>query len=147
MNTSPDIKIVEILLVEDSPSDVLLTKRALTDAKMTNRLHVVQDGVEAMAFLHREPPHTNAPRPDLILLDLNLPKKSGTEVLMEIKTDEALSTIPVCILTTSQEEQDIIRSYKFHANCYIVKPVDFDAFAQLVKALENFWFTIVTLPK
>lgn len=147
MSTQNDFKIIEILLIEDSPSDVLLTKRALTDAKVINRLHIVQDGVEAMAFLHKEPPYADAVRPDLILLDLNLPRKNGMEVLAEIKSDEALSTIPVCILTTSQEEEDILKSYKLHANCYIVKPVDFAAFAKVVKILENFWFSIVTLPK
>ncbi len=146
MKTQHDSKIVEILLVEDSPSDVLLTKRALNDAKINNRLHIVQDGVEAMAFLRKEPPYTNMPRPDLILLDLNLPKKSGTEVLTEIKSDESFSIIPVCILTTSQEEEDILKSYKLHANCYIVKPVDFAAFTKVVNVLENFWFSIVTLP-
>jgi len=146
MNTQANSKIIEILLVEDSPTDALLTKRALTDARMINRLHIVEDGVKALAFLRREPPYADAPRPDLILLDLNLPKKDGREVLTEIKADEHLRIIPVCVLTTSQAEEDVLKSYELHANCYIVKPVDFESFVNAVKVLENFWFAVVTLP-
>lgn len=138
---------IEILLVEDSPTDVLLTKRALTDSRMNNRLHIVHDGIEAIAFLRNEPPYADLPRPDMIMLDLNLPKKSGTELLAEIKTDEGLCSIPVCVLTTSQAEDDVLTCYKLHANCYIVKPVDFDSFANVIKVLENFWFAVVTLPR
>ncbi len=137
---------IEILLVEDSPTDTLLTKRALADARLINRLHIVEDGVEAMAFLRRQAPHTNAPRPDLILLDLNLPRKDGREVLAEIKNDESLKIIPVAVLTTSRAEEDILRCYKLHANCFISKPVDFDSFVEAIKTLEKFWFAVVTLP-
>jgi chemotaxis family two-component system response regulator Rcp1 len=146
MNDTKSMKAIEILLVEDSPSDALLTKRALAEARLINRLHHVQDGVQALAFLRREPPFTGVPRPDLILLDLNLPKKDGREVLKEIKTDDELKIIPVVILTTSRAEQDVLRSYRLHANCYITKPVDFDSFTEAISTLEKFWFAVVTLP-
>jgi len=135
----------EILLVEDSPSDVLLAKEALADSKIANCLHEVTDGVEAMRFLRKEGPYTRAPRPDLILLDLNLPRKDGREVLAEIKSDENLKRIPVVVLTTSKSEADVMRAYGLHANCYIVKPVDFEQFAQVVRSVESFWFAVVTL--
>ena len=137
---------VEILLVEDSPADVRLTIEALRDAKVRNNLHVAADGEEAMAFLRREGAHADAVHPDLILLDLNLPKKDGREVLEEIKADPQLRRIPVVILTTSEAEQDILRSYDLHANCYITKPVDLDQFITVVRTIEDFWLTIVKLP-
>lgn len=147
MNPDASIKPIEILLVEDSPSDALLTKRALADARLINRLHIVEDGVQAMAFLRREKPYADKPRPDLVLLDLNLPRKDGTEVLAEMKTDDDLKVIPVIVLTTSRAEEDVLRSYKLHANCYVVKPVDFSSFAEAIAAMEKFWFAVVTLPR
>lgn len=138
---------VEVLLVEDNPGDVRLTLEALKDSKVKNHLSVVYDGVEAMAFLRREGQYAQAPRPDLILLDLNLPKKNGREVLADIKSDEDLKNIPVVILTTSEAEIDILTTYAHHANCYIRKPVDFDQFMAVIRSIENFWFTIVKLPK
>lgn len=138
---------VEILLVEDSPTDVLLAQEALERAKVLNQLHVVSDGVEALEFLMRRGKYVEALRPDLILLDLNLPRKDGREVLEEIKQDESLRLIPVVVLTTSKAEEDILRAYGLHANCYVTKPVDFDQFTNVVKAIENFWFTIVSLPR
>lgn len=138
---------VEVLLVEDNPGDVRLTLEALKDSKVKNRLSVVHDGVEAMRFLRREGQHTQAPRPDLILLDLNLPRKHGREVLAEIKSQEDLKSIPVVILTTSKAEVDILSTYSHHANCYIQKPVDFDQFMAVIRSIENFWFSIVKLPK
>lgn len=137
---------IEILLVEDSPGDVLLTREALSEGKVHNRLNIVGDGVEALAFLRQQGKYENAPRPDLILLDLNLPKKDGREVLSEIKLDPQLRSIPVVILTTSQAEQDILRSYDLQANCYVTKPVDLDQFINVVKSIEDFWLTIVRLP-
>lgn len=137
---------VEILLVEDSPADVALTEEALLESKLRNNLHVVTDGEAAMAFLRRQDPYEAAPRPDLILLDLNLPKKTGREVLAEIKSDPALSMIPVVIMTVSKDERDILESYRLHVNCYIRKPVKFGEFIEIVKSIEAFWFTIVTLP-
>jgi chemotaxis family two-component system response regulator Rcp1 len=137
---------IEILLVEDNPGDVRLTVEALKDAKVHNNLHVAEDGVEAMVFLRREGKYADAPRPDLILLDLNLPKKDGREVLAEIKGDPDLRRIPVVILTISQDEEDILRSYNLHANCYITKPVNLSQFLKVVKSVEEFWFTIVKLP-
>ncbi len=139
-------KPVDILLIEDSPGDVRLTKEALQEGKVHNNLHVVPDGVEAMAFLHKEGKYADAVRPDLILLDLNLPKKDGREVLGEIKTNPDFSSIPVVVLTTSKAEQDILRSYELKANCYITKPVDLDQFLGVVKSIENFWLAVVTLP-
>jgi chemotaxis family two-component system response regulator Rcp1 len=136
----------EILLVEDSPGDVRLTREALKDAKMHINLHVAPDGIEAMAFLNREGEYTLVPRPDLILLDLNLPRKDGRQVLEEIKRNPALMTIPVVILTTSASEEDILRSYQLHANCYISKPVDLDGFLKVVKSIDDFWLSIVKLP-
>ena len=138
---------VEILLVEDNPGDVGLTRETLKDSKLLNHMSVAENGVEAMAFLRREGKYAHATRPDLILLDLNLPKKDGREVLAEIKTDEQLRRIPVVVLTTSSTEQDILRTYDLHANCYITKPVDLDQFIAVVKAIEEFWFTIVKLPQ
>ena len=146
MNNLPGCHPVEILLVEDNPGDVRLTREALTDAKVVNALHVVEDGVAALDFLYRRGEYANAPRPALILLDLNLPRKSGREVLAEIKQDAQLQRIPVVILTTSQSEEDVLRAYSLHANCYITKPVDFIQFTKIIKTLEDFWLTIVTLP-
>lgn len=137
---------VEILLVEDNPGDVRLTQETLKDSKIYNRLHVVTDGVEALAFLRREGDYANQPRPDLILLDLNLPRKDGREVLEEIKADASLRRIPVVILTTSDDERDILKSYNLHANCYITKPVRLSEFAEIVRSIETFWFSIVKLP-
>ncbi|WAL61378.1 response regulator [Thermocoleostomius sinensis] len=137
---------IEILLVEDSPGDIRLTQEVLRDGKIYNNLNVVEDGVQALAFLHKETPYEKAPSPDLILLDLNLPKKDGQAVLAEIKTDEKLRRIPVVILTTSAAEDDIIKAYDLHANCYISKPIDLDQFIQVVKSIEQFWLTIVKLP-
>ncbi|MBI5672905.1 MAG: response regulator [Nitrospirae bacterium] len=140
------VKPVEILLVEDNPGDVRLTKEALKEAKVINHLTVLKDGVEALAFLRREGQYANAPRPHLILLDLNLPKKDGREVLAEIKDDEKLKRIPVVVLTTSQDEQDVLKTYHLHANCYITKPVDLEQFMTVVKSIEDFWLGIVVLP-
>jgi CheY-like chemotaxis protein len=137
---------IEILLVEDSAADVGLTVEAFKDAKIQNRMSVVEDGVEAMAFLRREGGHARAPRPDLILLDLNLPRKDGRLVLKEIKGEPALRNIPVVILTTSKGEEDVLKAYDLHANCYVKKPVDFNRFMEVVKSIENFWLTVVTLP-
>jgi len=137
---------IEILLVEDNPGDVRLTREALRDSKLHNRLSVVEDGVEALAFLKREGHYNDSPRPDIILLDLNLPRKSGREVLEEIKQDEVLKRIPVVVLTTSEDERDVMASYNLHANCYITKPVDFSQFIIIVRNIKEFWFTIVRLP-
>lgn len=137
---------IELLLVEDNPGDVRLTKEALKDGKVLNNLSVVSDGVEALAFLRREGEYGEAPRPDMVLLDLNLPRKDGREVLEEVKTDPDLKRIPVVVLTTSKAEQDIMKSYELHANCFITKPVDFNKFMDVVKAIEAFWLTIVKLP-
>jgi chemotaxis family two-component system response regulator Rcp1 len=139
-------KAVEILLVEDSAGDVRLAKEALRDSKIRNILHAVGDGVEAMAYLRKRGVYAKRPQPDLILLDLNLPKKDGREVLAEIKNDIHLRRIPVVILTISNEENDIIKTYNLHANCYIIKPLDMKQFIEVVKAIEDFWFTIVKLP-
>jgi CheY-like chemotaxis protein len=137
---------IEILLVEDNPGDVRLTREALREARVRNRLHVAADGVEALAFLRRTGRYTDAARPDLVLLDLNLPRKNGREVLEEIKGDAALSQIPVVILTTSQAEQDIMESYRLRANAYVAKPVDLDQFMKVVRSIEQFWLEIVRLP-
>jgi CheY-like chemotaxis protein len=139
-------KPVEILLVEDNPGDVRLTVEALKEAKVCNELHVVEDGVKAMAFLRREGEYADAPHPDVILLDLNLPKKDGREVLAEIKEDPNLRRIPVVILTVSQAEEDVLKTYDLHANCYITKPVDLDQFLTVVRSIEDFWLTVVRLP-
>jgi len=137
---------IEILLVEDNPGDVRLTEEALKIGKILNRLSVVNDGVEALAFLRREGKYANAPRPDLIMLDLNLPKKDGREVLAEVKSDDDLKRIPVVVLTISKAEEDILKTYNLHANCYVTKPVDLNQFLTVVKAVEDFWLTIVKLP-
>src|SRR5262245_25712536 len=137
---------IEILLIEDNPGDARLAREALRDAKVANNLSWVADGVEAMSFLRREGQYSTAPRPDLILLDLNLPRKDGREVLSAIKADERLKRIPVVILTTSQAEEDILKAYHLNANCYISKPVDLDQFIKVVKTIEDFWLTIVKLP-
>jgi CheY-like chemotaxis protein len=144
---NPDGRPVEILLVEDNPGDAELTLETLRESKLLNHMSVVDDGVEAMAYLRREGRYLDAVRPDLILLDLNLPKKDGREVLAEIKTDERLRRIPVVVLTTSSAEQDILKTYDLHANCYITKPVNLDQFIAVVKAIGEFWFTIVKLPQ
>jgi chemotaxis family two-component system response regulator Rcp1 len=138
---------IEILLVEDNPGDVRLTIEALRESKVRNNLHVARDGVEAMDFLHREGQFANAVRPDLILLDLNLPRKDGREVLSEIKAEPTLKSIPVVVLTTSTAEQDVLQSYRLQANCYISKPVDLEQFITVVRSIEDFWLTIVTLPR
>ncbi|HYC36706.1 MAG TPA: response regulator [Usitatibacter sp.] len=137
---------VEILLVEDNPGDYRLTKEALKEGKVYNNLYWVKDGVEALDFLKRRGAHAQAPRPDIILLDLNLPKKDGREVLSEIKRDGDLRAIPVVILTTSKAEEDVLRSYDLHANCYVTKPVDLDKFIVVVQSIDRFWLTVVTLP-
>ncbi len=137
---------VDILLVEDSPSDALMTREALHASKVLNELHVVDDGAKAMEFLRRRGQHANAPRPDLVLLDLNLPRKSGLEVLQELKQDPDLKTIPVVVLTTSRAEDDICRSYGLHANCYVSKPIEFSKLADAVRAVSDFWLCFVTLP-
>jgi len=137
---------IEILLVEDNAGDVRLIQEGLKEGKVINRLHVVGDGEQAMAFLRQEGGHDGVPRPDLILLDLNLPRKGGREVLAEIRSDEQLKRIPVVVLTTSKAEQDIIGAYDLNCNCYITKPVDFDQFIRVVKSIETFWLSVVTLP-
>lgn len=137
---------IDILLVEDNPGDVRLTKEALKDAKVLNEVYVAQDGIEAMEFLQRKGRFSNVPTPDLILLDLNLPRKDGREVLAEIKQDPKLKRIPVVILTTSKADEDIIRTYNLHANAYITKPVDLSRFIEIIHTLEEFWFSIVRLP-
>lgn len=135
----------EILLVEDNLGDIRLTEEVLKDSKVSNRLSVARDGVEALAFVRREGIFADAPQPDLILLDLNLPKKDGREVLAEIKADEGLRQIPVVILTTSEAETDVLKSYRLHANCYITKPVDFERFFNVVRSIEDFWLCVVKL--
>jgi chemotaxis family two-component system response regulator Rcp1 len=141
-----EVKPIEILLVEDNPGDARLTREALKDSKLNNKLYIVEDGVEALTFLKNEGAFTNAPRPDIILLDLNLPRMSGRELLEIIKADEVLKTIPIVVLTTSDDERDILTSYSLHANCYITKPVDMNQFVTIVKNIKDFWFTIVKLP-
>jgi CheY-like chemotaxis protein len=147
VNTGEVGEAVKILLVEDNPGDVRLTMEAFKDGKICNHLDVVMDGEEALAFLRREGKYANESLPNLILLDLNLPKKDGREVLMDIKNDKELKRIPVVVLTTSVAEKDILKSYDLHANCYITKPVDFDQFITVVKSIEDFWLTIVKLPR
>ena len=139
-------KRIEILLCEDNIGEQRLTIEAFKDSKVCNKLHIVADGIEALAFLHKEGKYANVPTPDLILLDLNMPRKDGREALAEIKADTVLKRIPVVILTTSQAEADILKTYNLHANCYITKPVDLEQFLLMVKVLENFWFSIVKLP-
>lgn len=140
------LKPLEVLLIEDDPGDVELTKEALEDSKVMVNLHVVEDGVEAMAFLRREDKFAEAVCPDVILLDLSLPKKDGREVLMEVKQDGDLKSIPVVILTTSSAEEDIVRTYTLGANCYVTKPIGLDQFVRVVQSIEEFWFTVVKLP-
>ncbi|WP_018500417.1 response regulator [Parafrankia discariae] len=137
---------VEVLLVEDDPGDVLMTREAFEDHKLKNNLNVVSDGVEALAYLRGEEPYTNAPRPDLILLDLNLPRRDGRQVLAEVKADERLRRIPIVVLTTSEAEEDVLRSYDLHANAYITKPVDFERFVAVVRQIDDFFITVARLP-
>lgn len=146
MSSRGVIKTIKILLVEDNPGDIRLTQEVFREGKVHSDLSVVTDGVEALAFLQQKGKYVNAPRPNLILLDLNLPKKNGCEVLMEIKADPDLKSIPVVILTTSNASQDILKTYNLHANCYIKKPVDLEQFFTVIRSIENFWLTIVTLP-
>jgi len=146
MSYLQNLSVIEILLVEDSPSDAELTIETFNDSKILNQIHVAEDGVEALDFLFKRGEYKDAPRPDLILLDLNLPKKNGREVLAEIKGDPELQTIPVVVLTTSAAEEDILRSYQLHASCYITKPVDFEQFTKIVKLISDFWFAAVRLP-
>jgi len=141
-----NFKIINILLIEDSPGDARLAKEALKEGKVKNRLHIVTDGMEATDFLFKRNKYKDAPDPDLIILDLNLPKKDGREVLAEIKADENLKRIPVVILTISKAEEDILKTYNLHANCYITKPLDLNKFLEVVKSIEDFWLTIVALP-
>ena len=147
MQRSKTSRPVQILLVEDNPGDVGLTLEALKEATLPNKLTVVKNGADALSLLRRQGQHAGAARPDLILLDLNLPKKDGRKVLAEIKGDDNLKRIPVVILTTSEDEQDVLESYNLHANCYIVKPLDLDRFITVVKSIEDFWLRIVVLPK
>ncbi len=144
--TTTLVRPIEILLVEDSPSDAELTLEALQEGKICNHLHSVEDGVQALDFLYRRDPYADAPRPDLILLDLNLPRKDGREVLAELKAHPDLKTIPVVVLTTSRADEDVLRAYSLHANCYILKPVDFRQFVEVVRQIENFWLSVVKLP-
>jgi chemotaxis family two-component system response regulator Rcp1 len=139
-------KHIEILLIEDSPADILLTREAFEESRILNTLHVAEDGVQAMDFLRKRSAHASAPRPDLILLDLNLPRKNGREVLAEIKADPDLSKIPIVVLTTSSAEEDVLKAYDLNANCYVVKPVGFDNFMEAMQSIRHFWFSIVTLP-
>lgn len=145
--TLADHDAIEILLVEDNPGDVRLTREVLKDGRIRNKLNVAEDGVEALAFLRREGAYADAPQQDLILLDLNLPKKDGREVLAEIKADPVLRRIPVVVLTMSAAEMDILTAYNLHANCYITKPVDLDQFTQVIRSIEDFWLAIVKLPR
>lgn len=138
---------MEILLVEDNPGDVRLTQEALKDGRVDVKLTVASDGVEALDILHRRGSHSGKPRPDLILLDLNLPRKNGREVLEEVKADSELRRIPVIVMTTSKADQDVYRAYNLNANCYVTKPVDFDDFLKVVRSIEDFWLTVVTLPR
>jgi CheY-like chemotaxis protein len=145
--STPDGAPIEILLVEDNPGDVRLTQEALKEGKVRNRLSVVDDGAKAIDFLYNRGPYANAPRPGLILLDLNLPRKDGRQVLAEIKADPSLRSIPVVVLTTSQADEDVVRAYDLQVNCYITKPIDLSQFLKVVRAMEDFWLTIVRLPK
>ncbi|GAA0356909.1 response regulator [Actinoallomurus spadix] len=145
--TDLTVRPIEVLLVEDDPGDVVLTKEAFEDNKVSNKLSVVSDGEEAMRFLRCEGDYADAPRPDLVLLDLNLPRMDGRQVLEEIKADETLRTIPVVVLTTSEAEEDILRSYRLHANAYVTKPVDFDQFIKVVRQIDDFFVSVVKLPR
>jgi CheY-like chemotaxis protein len=144
--TMENVRVVDVLLVEDDPGDVLMTQEAFTDNKVHNRLHVVNNGVDAMSFLRNEPPYQDVPLPDLILLDLNLPKMDGREVLAAIKEDPKLRSIPVVVLTTSEAEEDVLKSYHLHANAYVTKPVDFERFIDVVRRIDEFFVTVVRLP-
>ena len=146
MSTPDHVEIIDVLLVEDDPGDVLLIEEAFADNKVRNRLHRVDDGVEALQFLRREGAYADAPRPDLVLLDLNLPRKDGREVLAEVKADDSLRQIPVVVLTTSKAEEDVLRSYRLHANAYVTKPVDFERFIEVVRQIDEFFVTVVKLP-
>jgi CheY-like chemotaxis protein len=146
MTLSQPARQIEVLLVEDDPGDVLMTREAFEDYKVTNQLHVVQDGADAMAFLRREGEYADVPRPDLVLLDLNLPRMDGREVLQAIKSDPTLASIPVVVLTTSEAEEDVLRSYSLHANAYVTKPVDFERFIDVVRQIDDFFVTVVRLP-
>jgi CheY-like chemotaxis protein len=146
MHSDLQARPIEILLIEDNPADIRLTQEGLKEAKIANRLHAVMDGKEALDFLNRRGAHRNAPRPDLILLDLNLPGIDGHAVLRHVKDDPVLRTIPIVVLTSSEAESDVVRSYEEHANCFISKPIDFDGFLRVVQAVEDFWFTVVRLP-
>ena len=146
MTDATMVRPIEILLVEDSPTDAFLTREAFNRSKLLNKMHVVDNGDAAIAYLRGQGSEAPQARPDLILLDLNLPKKDGKEVLKEIKADDELKTIPVVVLTSSKDEEDVLRSYKLHANCYITKPVEFQKLAEVVKCLRDFWFSVVTLP-
>jgi two-component system response regulator len=146
LNTKSLPRHIEILLVEDSPADVLLTREAFAQNKLVNDIHVAEDGIQAMDFLYRRGEYASAPRPDLILLDLNLPRKNGREVLAEIKVDSDLKSIPIVVLTTSSADEDILRAYDLNANCYVVKPVGFDNFLKAMQSIRHFWFSVVTLP-
>ncbi|OEJ62628.1 two-component system response regulator [Streptomyces agglomeratus] len=145
--STPTIQPIEVLLVEDDPGDELMTREAFKDNKIGNTLHVAHDGQEALDFLYRKGQHTNAPRPDLILLDLNLPKYDGRQVLERIKSDPDLAHIPVIVLTTSSAEEDILRSYRLHANAYVTKPVDLDQFVSAIRQIDDFFVTVVRLPR
>ena len=147
MSVPEHVESIEVLLVEDDPGDVVLIQEAFEDNKVRNRLHCVSDGVDALRFLRRQDEFADAPRPDLILLDLNLPRKDGREVLAEVKTDERLQQIPVVVLTTSKLEEDVLRSYKLHAKAYVTKPVDFDRFIEVVRQIDEFFVTVVKLPR
>ena len=138
---------IEILLVEDSPADILLTREAFEESRIINTIHVAEDGIQAMDFLHQRGAYASSPRPDLILLDLTLPRKTGREVLVEIKGDPELRSIPIVVLTTSSADEDILKAYDLNANCYVVKPVGFDNFMQAVQSIRHFWFSVVTLPR
>lgn len=140
-------RLLRILLVEDSRSDAVLIQETLSESKFLNEIHHVRDGVEATDFLYQQGNYTDAPRPDIVLLDLNLPKKNGRELLADIKANESLKTIPVVILTTSSDEVDILKSYQLHVNCYLVKPVELDQFIEVIKSIENFWLAFVELPQ
>ena len=146
MPRNEKLRPIEILLVDDNPGDIRLTQEALKESKVLNNIHIVEDGMEALEFLRKEGRFKNVITPDIILLDLNLPKRNGREVLAEIKNDDFLKKIPVVILTISRAEEDILKSYMLHANCYITKPVDMDQFIKIVRSIENFWFSIVKLP-
>jgi CheY-like chemotaxis protein len=146
MTSSGELRPIEILMIEDNPGDVRLTQEAFRDGRIRNHLNVVDDGEKAMAYLRREGPYADKPRPDLILLDLNLPRRDGRDVLSELKRDPDLLRIPVVVLTTSQSDEDILRSYDLHANCYVTKPFEFQNFLDVVRMIEHFWLSVVSLP-